>query len=487
MTASGCAQLAGSNEQVKAIVNAAREAEDNGKFEEAQSKLVKLKQLPKHLGGSTEEKRAILTEIIKLYTALARHYQENGDFVTAKRLLQRAVEIECIDEQWLHEGGLATQNYKLLMKSQSTDKQMKVEKRVGDIGKTSNAVERLIVEAQKLEREGKFEQSLASLKQTEKLCPPDSSQKAAVLAAMAPSLDGLSRNKDAILALKEALRIYKDKPPAYPNVMIVLLAQLAYDLELCGREQEASEIFAQALAMTEKHPGEFADEVYLLGRCSRNLISLKKFDEGERLEARFFKTAKPGKNIDFHQTLMHNIEVGDVYYGNKMSSKATQSYKRAIKLTQGTSHPQAQQVKESVGYAYVQLANSELSSGDIGEATAHAIAAADLVNKRWKLGVAGTLNNLAGCYLNKGEAAKGLPLNERALKLCEDSVGRFGLPTFSTLIQYSDVAYASGDSEKSRQCLVDGMNRSKHIADCDEKRNLQAETKKRMKARGFKF
>ncbi len=485
LAASGCAQLNGSNEQVKAIVKAAQEAEDKRQYEEAQAKLAKLKQLPLQLAGSTDDKRIILNDIIKRYTALARHYQESGDFVTAKRLLLRAIEIECMDKQWLRDGGLATESWRRLMKSQSTDKQLMVEKRVGDVGKTSEEVVRLIASAQKLERGGQYQPALDLLKQTEKLCAPNSGQRAEVLIAMAGPLNALKRTKDTILVLKEALQIYDVKPPQFPLLMVSALMQLALALEVNGRYDEAGDAYARALDFTDKHPGSFPDEVYLLGRRAHNLIMRRKFDQGEPLAARFQSVAKVGKNIDLGNAVMYNVEVGDVYLGNKMLPKAKQSYKRAVKLLQSHSYPAA--MNPSAGYAYMQLANSEVALGELDESAAHANAAADLVGRDWKLGVAGTFNNLAGAYKDKGKVEKALVLNERALKLCEASVGRYGLETLSTLIQYSDTAFIAGDQAKSRWCLVEGFNRSKHMANCDEKGRLIAVVKERMKVRNFKF
>lgn len=485
LTASGCAQLNGSNEQVKAIVKAAQEAEDKRQYEEAQTKLAKLKQLPLQLTGSTDDKRIILNDIIKRYTALARHYQESGDFVTAKRLLLRAIEIECMDKQWLRDGGLATESWRRLMKSQSTDKQLMVEKRVGDVGKTSDEVVHLIEKAQKLERAGQNQEALDLLKQTEKLCASNSGQRAEVLIAMAGPLNALKRSKDTILVLKEALRIFDAKPPQYPYLMASALMQLALALEINGRYDEAGDVYARALDFADKHPGAVPDYVYLLGRRAHNLLVRRKFDQGEPLSARFQSIAKVGKNIDLGNAVMYNVEVGDVYLGNKMLPKAKQSYKRAIKLLQGNPYPPA--INPSAGYAYLQLANCEVALGEVDESAAHANTAADLVGRDWKLGVAGTFNNLAGVYKDKGKVEKALVLNQRALKLCEASVGRYGLETLSTLIQYSDTAFVAGDPTKSRWCLLEGFSRAKHISNCDEKGRLVAVIKARMKERNFKF
>lgn len=473
----------GSNQQVQAIIKEAQEAQAAGNYEEAQAKLNTLKKLPEQLQGSTDEKRKILNDIIKIYGALARNYQESKDFVMAKKLLHRAVEIECLDEEWLHEGGLATESYMQLMKVHATDKELNVEKRLDDLEKTSDSVVQLIEDGHKLESKRQFEDALEVFKEAEKLCAPGSTDKAAVSAAMVDTLIALGKRKEAIFAAKEALQIYKDRPPKFPNQTAVPSLQLAQALEAEGRREEASEAYARALEIVDRHPHEVIDEVFYVVAGVQNLISLKRYSEAEQLEARFVKEAVASrKSIDSFKVLNHYVDVGNVYFDQRLLQKAKASYIRAITWA-GESYPD--QMKGSVGFAYMKLADCEVQLGDLEESAEHAIIAVDLVEVHLRVGCAGVFNNLAGHYAGKGQPQKARLLHERSLKACESSVGRNSLPTISTLIQYSDSAMECKDPAKSRWCLKEALSRANQIPDSKEKSDYVDSLKRRWRDRKF--
>jgi len=482
LTASGCAQLSGSNERVRGIVKAAQSEQDAGNFEGAQTKLGSLKKAPEQLSGSTEEKRKILRDVIKLYTGLARHYQESGDFVAAKRLLQRAIEIECVDQEWLREGGPATESYKRLMSSQSTDKHLSVQKRVGAIEKASDEVAHAIKDAKVLESKKQYARAVTVLRDAEKICAPNSTDKAGVLVAMTNSLHELGKRKEAILGLKEARQIYEDNPQK-PAQLVETLFLLANVLETEKRYEEASETLVRALAVADQHPAEVPDKAYLLGRTSVSLIRLKKYPQGEALEARFIKSVREGAIIAESNEFLHHLILGDLYQADKQPKKAILAYKRGLKIWNVKKH--SPDTKRTVGYLYSQLANSELVADQLEDAAAHSTAAVDLIDPAVRLGMAGTLNAIAGKLKDRGESKKGVLLNERALHICDETVGRNGLATLSTLIQYADSAKAAGNPEKARWCLKEAILRAKNAGNSEEKNAHVATAKSRMRLYGL--
>jgi tetratricopeptide (TPR) repeat protein len=478
---SGCTTLLNSNDAVRAIVKAAQNADDKGDFEGAQARLSKLNRLPESLAGSQEEKRKILVDIIKLYAGLARRHQQNGDFETAKKMLQRAIEIECIDKDWLHDGGPATDDYNRLMGVQSKEKHSQVEKKVGTLQKVSEEIARLVDEAIALEREKQFEKAIEKIKEAEKLAPPNSTDKAIVLVSMANALSLVNRQKDSVLMFKEAIQIYEQKPP-YPGKMFEALTGLAICLETLNRDEEARTIYVRAVAFRDRHPNDIMNHVFVIGRAVRNLVKLGKYSEAEVLEARFMQSAKPAL-IDWPSIFWHYQDVGDAYLNAREFKRAKLSFQRALKVVLLNGCPPS--FKANAGFCHLRVGSCEVGLGELAEATATGAAALPFFNSGEKLGVAGIYNTIAGAYVAKGEPQKAVVLNEKALKLCEASVGRLGLPTLSTIIQYSDSSHAAGDLAKSKWLLKEAMLRSKSIADCDEKRNYVKGAQMRIKAFGF--
>ncbi len=479
---SGCIMFSSSNDAVRSIIKDAQNADGKGDFEGAQAKLSRLKQLPESLAGSPEEKRKILVDIIKLYAGLARRHQENGDFVTAKKMLQRAIEIECIDKDWLHDGGPATDDYNRLMGVQSKEKHSQVEKKVGTLQKVSEEIARLLEEATALEREEQFEQAIEKIKEAEKLALPNSTDKAIVLVSMANALSRVNRQKDAVLMFKEAIQIYEEKPP-YPGKMFEALTGLAISLDALNRDEEARTVYVRAVAFGDQHANEIINHVYVIGRAVLNLVKLGKYSEADGLEERFMNSAKPAR-IDWSSTFWHYREVGDVYLDAREFRRAKLSFQRALKVVSANVCPANFRV--NVGLCHLRVGSCEVGLGELAEATASGAAALPFFTSAEKLGVAGLYNTIAGAYVAKGEPQKAVVLNEKALKLCEATVGRLGLPTLSTIIQYSDSSHAAGDLAKSRWLLKEAMLRSKSIADCNEKRDYVKGAQMRIRKFGFR-
>ncbi|MBX9668543.1 MAG: tetratricopeptide repeat protein [Candidatus Obscuribacterales bacterium] len=123
----GCAT--NSNTRFQAITNQSAAKLQAGNTSEAWSELEKLSAEQASLSGSRGTKRSLLAAAIKVHLDLASRIESQGDLGTARTILLRAVELECLDDEWSSQGGPATASYKAVLKNKSeVVKERQVEK-----------------------------------------------------------------------------------------------------------------------------------------------------------------------------------------------------------------------------------------------------------------------------------------------------------------------------------------------------------------------
>ncbi|MBY0551315.1 MAG: tetratricopeptide repeat protein [Candidatus Obscuribacterales bacterium] len=431
----------------------------------------------KERSGRALVEQSTLEPLIDEHISVASALQKLGKYAAATRILHEGIAIECMVPQWQAASGPASTAYLGLIANERSDARVrgfalpplartvrseaeiqKSKRKIAKIAAALSRVQELQASGTRAQKDKDFREAQSKLEEACKLCQqtfgPNSLEFAESLALLSYCLRQQMRLKESSELKQKALAIY-ETTRRKRNIILQLSSDLAEELDLLHRHDEAQTLHTRALELLKKRAE--GNEVLVIGRAARNRFLKKEIEEANALVAQFREqaTSQPC-NLT---TYLFWREFAQSYESVKDFDKAIDCNEAALRCLTAKSSP----ADGELARVNIDLARCKLDAGNISGAEANARQALKCSDFRKDqfVHLAGILNRIAIGMSHRERNPRCAELNRLALSLCERSHGRDSHYAISCMIQLSDSLARIGQNKESADILREAERRAK--------------------------